>query len=109
MACWLAGGARRLTGAAAGCRRRLQGSLQGIRSQPLSVPPPPPPQPADTYYPINTAQCCTPALLLENGDAWELERCGCHDRCVECGWWVGWGLPQRVGSWEARSSQIHSV
>eukprot|EP00887_Chlorella_sp_A99_P004577 scaffold4.g4577.t1 len=33
----------------------------------------------DTFYPVNTAQCCTPALLLPNGDAWELERCGCHD------------------------------
>lgn len=34
---------------------------------------------ADTFYPINTVQCCTPALLLDSGDAWELERCGCHD------------------------------
>ncbi|EFN57686.1 expressed protein [Chlorella variabilis] len=33
----------------------------------------------DTFYPINTVQCCTPALLLDSGDAWELERCGCHD------------------------------
>jgi len=33
---------------------------------------------ADTVYPIDTAQCCTPALLLESGDAWELERCDCH-------------------------------
>ncbi|KAL4445747.1 hypothetical protein ABPG77_008946 [Micractinium sp. CCAP 211/92] len=44
----------------------------------------------DTYYPINTAQCCTPALLLENGDAWELERCQCRDSAdpeypVNCG------------------------
>lgn len=34
---------------------------------------------ADTAYPINAVQCCTPALLLDSGDAWELERCGCHD------------------------------
>lgn len=33
---------------------------------------------ADTLYPVNTAQCCTPSLLLEGGDVWELERCGCH-------------------------------
>lgn len=44
----------------------------------------------DTFYPINTAQCCTPALLLENGDAWELERCQCRDSAdpdypVNCG------------------------
>lgn len=32
----------------------------------------------DTLYPINTAQCCTPALLLPNGDAWEVDRCDCH-------------------------------
>jgi len=46
--------------------------------------------PTDTYYPINTAQCCTPALLLENGDAWELERCQCRESSdrdfpVNCG------------------------
>lgn len=34
---------------------------------------------ADTYYPVNNAICCTPTLLLDNGDAWELERCDCHD------------------------------
>ena len=28
----------------------------------------------DTFYPVNYAQCCTPSLLLDNGDAWELER-----------------------------------
>jgi hypothetical protein len=45
---------------------------------------------ADTYYPIGTVQCCTPALLLANGDAWELQRCGCRpsadsDYPVNCG------------------------
>lgn len=32
---------------------------------------------ADTHYPVNAARCCTPSLLLSNGDAWELERCDC--------------------------------
>ena len=44
----------------------------------------------DAFYPVNTVQCCTPALLLGNGDAWELERCGCSDSAdadapVNCG------------------------
>lgn len=34
---------------------------------------------ADTFYPANSVHCCTPALLLASGDAWELERCDCHD------------------------------
>ena len=43
----------------------------------------------DTQYPVNTAQCCTPALLMESGDAWELERCECGvsadpDHSVSC-------------------------
>lgn len=47
----------------------------------LHLPAPPfhPPS-CCSYYPVNTVSCCSPALLLENGDAWELERCGCHDR-----------------------------
>ena len=61
-----------------------------IRSAAHPSPPPPLAPPADTYYPVNTVQCCTPALLLENGDAWELERCGCGDSTdpdfpVSCG------------------------
>lgn len=44
----------------------------------------------DTRYPIDTTQCCTPALLMESGDAWELERCGCGisedaEHPVNCG------------------------
>ena len=40
-------------------------------------------------YPIDMAQCCTPALLMDDGSAWELERCGCHsvedsDHSVNC-------------------------
>jgi len=43
----------------------------------------------DTQYPVDTAQCCTPALLMESGDAWELERCDCGvstdpDHSVSC-------------------------
>lgn len=34
---------------------------------------------AETEFPVNAPRCCTPALLLESGDAWELERCGCGD------------------------------
>lgn len=30
------------------------------------------------YYPINSVGCCSPALLLSNGDALELERCSCR-------------------------------
>lgn len=46
---------------------------------------------ADTNYPVNAARCCTPSLLLSNGDAWELERCACSpgdpgaDPSVSCG------------------------
>ena len=40
----------------------------------------------DAYYPIGAAACCTPALLLDTGDAWcaasaclrGLARCACH-------------------------------
>ncbi|KAK9846475.1 hypothetical protein WJX81_004918 [Elliptochloris bilobata] len=40
----------------------------------------------DAYYPIGAAACCTPALLLASGDAWELERCGCTDAPdINCG------------------------
>ena len=44
----------------------------------------------DTRYPIDTTQCCTPALLMASGDAWELERCGCGisqdvEHPVNCG------------------------
>ena len=32
----------------------------------------------DTYYPLGAAQCCTPALLLDNGDLWSFRRCNCQ-------------------------------
>ena len=40
----------------------------------------------DAWYPLGAAACCTPALLLASGDAWELERCGCAESTdVNCG------------------------
>jgi hypothetical protein len=33
----------------------------------------------DAFYPVDSSQCCTPSLLLQGGDSWELERCGCRD------------------------------
>lgn len=31
----------------------------------------------DTHYPIDGIECCTPVILMSNGDAWSIERCGC--------------------------------
>ena len=40
----------------------------------------------NAWYPLGAAACCTPALLLASGDAWELERCGCAESTdVNCG------------------------
>eukprot|EP00892_Ulva_mutabilis_P000991 jgi/Ulvmu1/10893/UM007_0070.1 len=33
---------------------------------------------AATYYPEGPMTCCSPALMLSNGDAWEIERCACE-------------------------------
>lgn len=32
----------------------------------------------DAYYPIGSAACCTPALLLASGDAWCAQRQRCY-------------------------------
>ena len=40
----------------------------------------------DAYYPLGSAACCTPSLLLESGSAWELERCDCvQSSDINCG------------------------
>ena len=40
----------------------------------------------DAYYPLGSAACCTPSLLLESGSAWELERCDCvQSGDINCG------------------------
>jgi len=32
----------------------------------------------DSFYPVNEVQCCTAGILLESGQAWQLDRCDCH-------------------------------
>lgn len=40
----------------------------------------------DAFYPTGAAECCTPSILLSNGDAWELERCDCgYGDGINCG------------------------
>lgn len=67
--------------------RRLQPVLQAAEE---AAAPATPPAQVDTFYPVNTAHCATPSLLLPSGDAWELERCDCADSAdpnypVNCG------------------------
>lgn len=38
------------------------------------------------YYPVGAVDCCTPSLLLSNGEARELERCQCvEENDINCG------------------------
>ncbi|CAD7697984.1 unnamed protein product [Ostreobium quekettii] len=39
------------------------------------------------YYPVNPPVCCTPVLLMSNGQAWELFRCDCISSMedIQCG------------------------
>ena len=32
----------------------------------------------ESFYPVNEVQCCTAGILLESGQAWQLDRCDCH-------------------------------
>jgi len=41
----------------------------------------------NNYYPVNPPVCCTPVLLMSNGQAWELFRCNCVSNLedIQCG------------------------
>ena len=44
------------------------------------------PDAREYYYPVGAVECCTPSLLLSNGDARPLERCNCvEEPNVNCG------------------------
>ncbi|CAD7702750.1 unnamed protein product [Ostreobium quekettii] len=41
----------------------------------------------NTIYPIDPPVCCTPVLLMSNGDTWELKHCDCTSKVdsIQCG------------------------
>ena len=44
------------------------------------------PDSVEFYYPTGSVDCCTPSLLLSNGEARELERCECvQENDINCG------------------------
>ena len=70
-------------------KRKSQSSIQTIFkhfkrtgwSQSVRVP-----DAANFFYPIGPVDCCTPSLLLSNGDVRELERCDCvQENGINCG------------------------
>ena len=59
----------------------------------------------DAWYPLGAAACCTPALLLGSGDAWELERCGCGEAAdVNCGGTASHRLLSGFKRWRCASA-----
>jgi len=59
----------------------------------------------DTFYPLGNAQCCSPALLLEDGELWSLERCNCQSftNQIDCPHEYGY-MSTGFGAWRVTRS-----